>query len=214
VEELSAQAGGCTLLTLGGFPEAERRRCLFLPDWLPPESVEPEEYLCALRAAWYAPHTLTHRDFLAALMGLGLKREAVGDILVSQGSCDLLLLPELGDFVGANLEYAGREKLHLENIPLSNLHFPAPRRKTIQASVPSLRLDAVAAACFALSRSKLSELIRAGKVSVNYLPAQRPDLPLEEGALIACRGLGKARLTQVGGSTRKGRISVTLEGFL
>jgi RNA-binding protein YlmH len=214
VTQLTEQVGGAELLTLGGYPEAERRRCLFLPDYLPREAVAPEDYISALRLTWYAPHSLSHRDLLGSLMGLGLKREGLGDLLVSEGSCDLLLLPELSPFVADNLSHAGREALHIAPIPLDTLHFPTPKVKTIRDSVASLRLDAVAAACFALSRSKLSELIRAGKVSVNYLPVQRPDLPLEEGALIACRGLGKARLTQVGGSTRKGRISVTVERFL
>ena len=214
VAQLTEQVGGAELLTLGGYPEAERRRCLFLPDYLPPETVEPEEYISALRLTWYAPHSLSHRDLLGSLMGLGLKREGLGDLLVSEGSCDLLLLPELSPFVADNLTHAGREALHIVPISLDTLHFPTPKVKTIHGSVASLRLDAVAAACFGLSRAKLSEYIRSGKVSVNYRTAQRPDLPLSPGDLLSCRGLGKGRLVAVGNPTRKGRLSVTLERFL
>ena len=65
-----------------------------------------------------------------------------------------------------------------------------------------------------LSRSKAAELIRAGKVSVNYRPCLRADLSLEAGALLSCRGAGKAQLTEVGALTRKGRISVSIERFV
>lgn len=214
VAQLTEQVAGPALLTLGGYPEAERRRCLFLPDYLTGDLVEPSEYVCALRLRWYAPHSLSHRDLLGALMGLGLKREALGDLLVAEGSCDLLLLPELSAFVADNLERAGREKLRVEAVALTHLHFPEPKVKRFRDSVASLRLDGVAAALFGLSRARLSEHIRAGRVSVNYRVVQRPDAPVEAGDLIACRGEGKGRLAEVGDPTRKGRISVLLERFL
>lgn len=213
VAQLTGQVGG-TLRTVGGYPEAERRRCLFLPDYLPPECVEEAEYVAALRLRWYHGGALSHRDLLGSLMGLGLKREALGDLLVGEESCDLLLLPELAPFVTDNLERAGREALRIEAVGLDSLHFPAVKVKAIRASVASLRLDAVAAACFGLSRAKLSELIRAGKVAVNHRSVQRPDLMMSAGDLISCRGEGKARLAQVGEPTRKGRISVELERFV
>lgn len=214
VSQLTQQAHGAQLLTLGGYPEAERRRCLFLPDYLAPECVESAEYISALRLRWYSANSISHRDLLGALMGLGLKREALGDLLVGEQSCDLLLLPELAPFVTDNLERAGREALHIEPVGLDSLHFPAPKVKRIRDSVASLRLDAVAAALFGLSRARITDLIRTGKVSVNHRPAQRGDLPLSPGDLISCRGAGKGRLAEVGAPTRKGRISVTLERFL
>lgn len=212
--QLNEQLSGPELLTLGGYPEAERRRCVFLPDYLDPTWVEPSEYISALRLRWYAPHSLSHRDLLGALMGLGLKREAVGDLLVGEGSCDVLLLPELAPFVSDNLERSGREKLHIEAISLSHLHFPEPKVKRFRDSVASLRVDAVAAALFGLSRTRLSELIRSGRVSVNHRLVQRGDAPVAAGDLLSCRGEGKGRLAQVGAPTRKGRISVVLERFM
>lgn len=199
---------------VGGWDEAERRRAVFLPDWMDAEGVEQSDYCAAVRLTWYAPHTLTHRDLLGSLMGLGLRRDALGDLLVGEGSCDVLLLPELAEFVRGNLEQAGREKLHTEQIPLNNLHFPEQKVKLVHGTVASLRLDAVAAEGFGLSRSKLAELVRTGKVTVNWQPVSRVDCAIEEGAVIACRGLGKCRLTQIGALSRKGRINVTLERLL
>lgn len=212
--QLLAAVGGPSYFFLGGYDEAERRRCAFLPDWQSPEALQPEELISAVRATWYPSHTLTHRDFLGSLMGLGLKREAIGDILVGQGSCDILLLPELRAFVLQNLEYAGHEKLHVEPVSLDCLHFPQPKVRVIHDTVPSLRLDAVAAAGFSVSRSKLSDAIHAGKVTINWQAVTRADFPIEEGAVIACRGMGKCKLIEVGQLSRKGRINITLHRYL
>lgn len=214
VLRLSDAVHGPKCCLLGGYEGAERCRCAFLPDWQEPEDVAQEELVAAVRATWFASHALTHRDFLGSLMGLGLKREAIGDILAGEGSCDILLQPELQSFVTMNLEYAGHEKLHVEPVALTDLHFPTLKTKELHDTVPSLRLDAVAAAGFSISRAKMTDAIHAGKVTVNWQVVTRSDFPVEENAVIACRGMGKCRLTAVGTRSRKGRINITLERYL
>lgn len=213
-ERLIAAVGYPAHAFFGGYDAAERRVCVFLPDWLTPEEADEGEYLCAVRAVWKSPEALTHRDFLGALMGLGLKRETVGDILVGKGSCDLLLLPELRPFVLQNLESAGRVKLSLSELPLAELSVPVGEVKTVHDTVASLRLDAVASSGFSVSRGKIAEAITAGRVALNWRAVTKPDTPVKEGDVISCRGLGKCRLTAVGGQSRKGRTAVTLERYL
>lgn len=214
VEQLLEQSVPVNHVFVGGYDGAERRRCVFLPSWQEAEDIELSELVCAVRASWFAQHTLTHRDFLGSLMGLGIKRETIGDILVSEGSCDILLSPELQFFVTENLEYAGHEKLKVETLSLDNLHFPQPKIKVVKDTVPSLRLDAVAAAGFNISRSKLTDYIHSGKVTVNWQTVTRSDFTIAEGDLLACRGLGKCRLAEVGRVSRKGRLNITVERFI
>lgn len=214
VERLIAASGYPAHVFLGGYAEAERRVCVFLPDWQTPEEVDAGEYLCALRASWKSPDSLTHRDFLGALMGIGIKRETVGDILVGRDSCDLLLLPEIRPFALQNLESAGRAKLSLRELPLEELSIPVGEVKTVHDTVSSLRLDAVASSGFSVSRSKLADAIAAGRVNLNWRAVTKPDTPVSEGDVISCRGLGKCRLVAVGGKSRKGRTAITLERYL
>jgi RNA-binding protein YlmH len=214
VEKLIAACGYPAHLFLGGYEEAERRLCVFLPDWQSPEDVEPEDYLRSIRAVWKSQDSLTHRDFLGALMGMGVKRETVGDILVGKGSCDLLLLPELVPFALQNLTSAGRAKLTLQELPLAELAPPVGEVQLIHATVSSLRLDAVASAGFRTSRSRLSGAISAGQVSLNWRAVTKADAPVAQGDVISCRGLGKCRVTEVGGLSKKGRIVITLERYL
>lgn len=197
----------------GGYQEAQRQLCVFLPDWLEWEDWE-EAPVSALRAQWYAGDKLTHRDLLGALMGQGIKRETVGDILVDQSSCDLLVLTEMAPYLEQNFTSAGRTRLSVSQVPLSRLHIPVQEVKRIRDTVASLRLDAVAAAGFSTSRAKMADEIRAGKVTVNWQATQRTDFPVSEGDVISCRGLGRCRVASVGGLSKKGRISLELERYL
>ena len=199
----------------GGYPEAERQVCVFLPDWLEPEDELPEPYgLAALRAVWYEGDTLGHRDILGALMGLGIRRETVGDLLVSEHSCDILLLPEILLYLRENFTQAGRVKLKLSEISLSELSVPPIAKKIIHGTVSSLRLDAVAATGFGTSRAKMTEAISSGRVSLNHLECTHADQAVAEGDVLACRGMGKCRLAEVGGLSRKGRVSITVERYI
>ena len=97
----------------GGYDGAERRRLVFLPDWLE----TPDDQVAAVRAACRSGGDLTHRDFLGSLMALGLTREKIGDILVEKGGCQVLLDPSMTDFLLQNWDSAGREKLTVTPLP-------------------------------------------------------------------------------------------------
>ena len=84
---------------LGGYETAERRLLFFLPDWLEMEDAESQSPIRCLRAAFREEYRLTHRDFLGSLMGMGIVREKVGDILVGPDSADLIVLDTVADFL-------------------------------------------------------------------------------------------------------------------
>lgn len=213
VEKLIAANGYPRAAFLGGYEEAERRVCVFLPDWM--EEANPEDVgLCALRVTWKDGRALTHRDFLGALMGMGIARQKVGDILVGEGRCDMLLLEEIKQFLLQSMGTAGRSKLRLAEIPLEQVRPPERELKTIHDTVATLRLDAVASAGFSTSRSKMADYISSGKVNLNWQECTKPAAPVEEGDTISCRGLGKCKLTEVNGTSRKGRVMIVLERYL
>lgn len=195
----------------GGYEEAERRILIFLPDWM--EEPAGDE-LVFLRAAFHGEEGLTHRDLLGSLMGLGITRERVGDILVSPHSADIAASPGLRDFFLREWGQAGRVKLTVTEIGRGELFVPQAEVKVIRDTVSSLRLDAVAAAAFSMSRGRAADLIAAGKVNLNHCPCLKGDKAVEEGAVITARGFGKAKLAQVGGLSKKGRIGITVERYI
>lgn len=196
----------------GGYEGAERTVLCHIPDYL-----DREEYLYgedgpirAVSARYYERDSLSHRDFLGALMGAGIKRETVGDILVRPGLCQFLVTREIAPHILQSLESAGRTKLHLSPLPLSELSPPEAETKEFHATVAALRLDSVTAAGFGLARGPAAQHIEAGRAAVNGLPCDKPDRLLREGDRVTVRGLGKIELKTVGGTTRKGRTGVTI----
>ncbi|MBQ9346173.1 MAG: hypothetical protein IJT94_02380 [Oscillibacter sp.] len=199
-------------LFTGGYEGAERRLILFLPDWLDPGNAQPP--VRCFRAAFRPEDGLTHRDLLGSLMGLGVVREKVGDILVSGDSADLLVLDSVADFLVQNWETAGRAKLTVSPVDLSHVHIPAAHCQDVRDTVSSLRLDAVASTGFRLSRGRAAELIAAGRVQVNWRDCEKPDRLVKQGDVVTARGFGKMELAEVGGVTRKGRISILVRRYL
>ena len=215
-KELLHQAGiGEQQYTLlGGYPEAERQLLFFLPDWMDAEDAEIQSPLRCLRASFRAEEQLTHRDFLGSLMGMGVAREKLGDILVGEDSADLIVLDSVAEFLQSSWESAGRAKFRVTAIEPKNLHIPAARCREVRDTVSSLRLDAVMASGFRMARGKAADLIAAGKVQVNWKPCGKADHPLSEGDTVSARGFGKMEVVTVGGLTKKGRIAVTLKQYL
>ncbi len=195
----------------GGYDGAERRRLLFLPDWM---DGPDDTAAAALRAVCRSGASLTHRDFLGSLMALGLTREKIGDILVESGGCQVLVDPSSLDFLVQNWDSAGREKLTVSPLPLEELTVPEAAVKEVRDTVSSLRLDNVLASAFSLSRGRAAEAVEKGAVQVNYTVCQKPDKPVSAGDVITCRGLGKCVLDTVGGPTKKGRLPVAIRRFI
>lgn len=194
----------------GGMEGAERAVAYYLPEDLPFECVT--EAITALRAEFYDENALNHRDMLGALMGAGIKREAVGDICVSTRSCDFFVLTELTRYLLDNLNQAGRQHLRLHEI--DEVLRPAQRTKEQRVSVSALRLDSVTAAGFHLSRGDAAEAVRGGRVALNSLTCLKPDRAVSEGDEISVRGLGKLRVLELGGLSRRGRQSVLVGIYL
>ena len=199
----------------GGYEEAERRMLVYLPDYLEPESLmeDPTPLVC-LRATFHESDSLSHRDFLGALIGSGISRESIGDICVGTGSCDFFVTEELAPYLLQNFTSAGRTHLHIEKIPLSQIQIPEPETKEIRDTLASLRLDSVISSGFRIGRSLAVQHIAAGKVAIDGLPCEKPDKTVAEGAKISVRGLGKIRLRSAGGLTKKGRISVVIDRYV
>lgn len=199
----------------GGYPDAERKMLVFLPDYLEEAALFEAGSPCVcLRALFYQGDSPSHRDFLGALMGAGIGRETVGDICVGEGRCDFFVTAEIAPYLLQNFTSAGRTKLHLEQIPLSEASIPEPDVKEIRDTLASLRLDSVISAGFSLGRSLAAQYVTTGKAAVDGLPCEKPDKPLAEGTKISVRGLGKIRLTKVNGKTKKDRISVVIHRYV
>lgn len=216
-QEMANYLFGCPegLHFFGGYPDAERKMLVYLPDYLDENALYGEDAPCiCLRAAFFQGDSPSHRDFLGALMGAGVARETVGDICVGEGSCDFFVTAEIAPYLLQNFTSAGRTKLHLERIPLTDACIPEPEVKEIKDTLASLRLDSVISSGFRIGRSLAAQYITSGKAAMDGLPCEKPDKPVSEGTKISVRGLGKIKLVKVNGKTKKDRISVVIHRYV
>ena len=203
------------LTAFGGFRDAERKMLVYLPEYLEEESLYGDDGpLACLRATFFEEDSLSHRDFLGALMGAGIARETVGDICVGKGSCDFFVTAEIASYILQNFLSAGRIRVHMEQIPLRQAQIPEPEVKEIKDTVASLRLDSIVSSGFRIGRSLAAQHIHAGKAAIDGLPCEKPDKTVSEGMKISVRGLGKIKLHSINGRTKKDRISVVIHRYV
>lgn len=198
---------GVSFSDFGGYALAERViGCFHAPE----EAIHEEDYPIVCLHARYAWRfvTLTHRDLLGAFMALGLTRDSIGDMILSDADVYLFVTEGTADFVAASMTGAGKASLHFE--ALSEIPpMPEPKGRTFSAVVSSLRLDAMLAAAYQLSRAEAAEAIRSGLVKLDHIPCERVDTPVREGALFSLRGKGRVRFETLSAITKKQRLCVT-----
>lgn len=191
----------------GGYEEAER---VFLGLGL--QEVEDGEFpIVCLEASFRPQDNLTHRDFLGSLMGLGLKREAVGDILMGEGSAKIYLSSQVSGMVLSELARVGRAGVTCREAPLGGAG--ARSFQEITGSVSSLRLDCVIAFLGNLSRTAAAQAIAGGQVSIDGQPVLSQSRQVEEGEKISIRGTGKFIYDQQLGLSKKNKLRVQFRKY-
>ncbi|AIS52662.1 RNA-binding S4 domain-containing protein [Thermoanaerobacter kivui] len=206
---LKEQYQGIQYYFEGGYPSAERKIAIIYPDFLKPE----ETPICAIRAVGNLSK-LSHRDVLGSLLGLGIKRQKIGDIIVKEDKCDVLLHRDVQAYVLMSLLKIGKEKVNVTSIELKDVMEPEIKCKDVFSTVASLRVDSVVAVGFGISRTKASEFIKSGMAQINWEYIEDPSSEVKEGDVVSLRGFGRIKLEEVKGVTKKGRFSVHILRFM
>lgn len=196
----------------GGFNHAERVKAAFIAEDF---YGQPDFGMAYFLATWDKRYyDLSHRDVLGAFMGTGLKREALGDIVFVPEGCQFVVEKELVNYLKSNLLSIGSAPIELKEIAVEELLQKEEKVKIINATVADLRLDAVAAAGYGVSRSHMAEEIKSLNVKLNWKEAKKAAQSVVEGDIISFRGRGRVEVAEVKGTTKKGRISVTLKRYI
>ena len=146
----------------GGLEDAKRKMVAFIPQY-----EEPLFPISAIRLSSPRLKNLSHRDFLGSVLGLGIKREKCGDIIINDDECYILLHSDVASFVKNSLSKVGREGVRVEEVELTDISLPQKSFDLIKGTVATLRLDAVVSLFTGKGRGKASEVINSGIVFVN-----------------------------------------------
>ncbi|KRF32149.1 RNA-binding protein [Paenibacillus sp. Soil787] len=197
----------------GGYSAAERRRALIAPDY---RSLDGEDMAMAVLSVSSGDGkflTLEHGDYMGAILGLGMKRDKVGDIHVIEGGCHCLVTQDAADYLHLNLSQVHRVHVQTELLSLDKLELAQVQLDELNLSVASMRMDGIVSDVFRLSRAKILVPIQAGRCRVNWKLEEDPSKPLKEGDMVSLQGFGRFKVLEVEGVTKKGRIRVKIGKF-
>ncbi|XP_031249777.1 uncharacterized protein LOC116124930 [Pistacia vera] len=196
----------------GGYPQAERCRIsVGHPEAL---TSDPDVVAALSITGNFVFEPCSHGDFLGAILGTGIAREKLGDIILKgEKGAQILVVPELADYLISSLEKVGNVSVSCTKIPLLALEYEPPRTKSFKTIEASLRVDALASAGFKISRSKLVNLISSGDVRVNWTTVTKNGTTLKTGDVVSVSGKGRLKIGEIN-STRKGKFAVELIQYL
>lgn len=194
----------------GGSEEAERKRACIAPDYVYLEGEPMGLQVLSVQSADQKWLELEHGDFMGAILGLGIKREKIGDIHVQSHGCHVVVTDDIASFLDTHLRQVHRVPVMTELLPITELKPVQVEYKYSTLSVASMRLDGIASDVFRLSRSKILVPIRAGRCKVNWKTEEDPSAQLSSGDVVSLKGYGRFKVMEVAGITKSGRTRVEI----
>lgn len=191
----------------GGFKESERKVMAIFKDYYDKASINHN--LCSLKLTG-AIDKLNHRDYLGAILRLGIKRDKIGDILVHEDSSFVILKDEIKDFLLFNLEKVGNQNIDIQEFPLEDIVYKESKFKEIRGFLKSLRLDLVISFVCNISRSESSKSINSNKVKVNWETIYKNSKELEIGDIVSVKGFGRFIIYSFEGHSKKGNLNIII----
>lgn len=213
VNSLNTRSLGVSRATFGGYEFAERQIAAFIPDALSYDWNYPLTCIRIVSRGNKFTRALTHRDYLGALVNLGIDRQTLGDILVREDGAYVFCLERMVSFIEENLSSVARTAVTVREITAAE-ELPAQRFKEIRGTVASVRLDSVIATAFKASRSSMNQEIQAQRVFVNGKMVTSNGYHLKEKDIISVRGQGKFQFLEVLSQTKKGRFTIVVNRYI
>lgn len=194
----------------GGYEEAERKICGIFNEY--DETNINKFPISFLHICWKSPKKVSHRDILGSLLGTGIRRDKIGDIIQQDQEAYVCVYRDIADYLMINMDKIGSVTADLEYC--HSMPEFSKESKSLTVVVASLRLDAIIAAGFGISRTKAVEAIKSSKVYVNWKPEVAYSKDIKEGDIVSWRGKGRIQLSNVVGSTKKDRIKVIIKKYI
>lgn len=194
-------------LEQGGHKNPERKIIVIYPFYQGNYNIR--DYIVTFRITG-SLNDLTHKDYLGAILNLGIKRNKIGDILVHENFGYITVKEEISDFIQLNLERIGNQKINIETIDSDCIEPLVERYREIKTTLMSNRLDVYLSSAYNLSRQKSSDLIKGNFVKVNWEPISKLNKELSVGDIISVRGYGRSILYSEDGLSRKGKIKANI----
>ena len=150
----------------GGYENAERQLIYIFPYYIEEDDVESDLRVIQIEGN-FKFKAISHRDYLGALLNLGIKREKIGDILIHDNFCQVVVSEDICDFIIINLDKVSRNKVKVKEITVKDIVQSEHNFKEISFTVSSLRVDSIISGVYSLSRNDSVKLIKGERVNVD-----------------------------------------------
>ncbi len=191
------------ITTLGGHDEAERQCIVF--NYNDYEESDIRVLKISTNIKFNKP--LEHRAVLGSVLGLGITRNKVGDILLKDSECYIFVKSEIADFILYNLEYVGRSKVKIEEV--TDFKDESERDKEIKTTtVSSLRVDVIVSSITNYSRSEVKKLFEKELIFINWRTCKNASVIVKENDIITVRKFGRITLENIKGTSKKGKTII------
>ena len=211
----------------GGYEGAERKMLFALPDYCPDIGEDYEELvlplleetfasmIASLRITGSGYRELSHRDYLGSLLGLGLERFVIGDILVRSecSSAVFFCSRKISGFIIEQLETVGADRVSVSTVNDISGFEPDNRFVRVLGTVASNRADSVVSSLTGMSRDEAKKAVSNGYVEINYEKVIKAETDVEAGDIVTVRGKGKYIIREISDTTRKGRIRMVADRY-
>jgi RNA-binding protein YlmH len=198
----------------GGYAAAERKRAVITPSYRDPEGEDMGIKVLSVTSPDNRLTSLEHGDFLGAILGLGVRRDRIGDLHVLEDGCHILVAEEIADYFSMNLNQVHRVSVNTELLPLDKLRTAHIELEEMTLSVASLRMDGIVSDVWRLSRAKVLIPIKGGRCRLNWKVEEDPSTPLKDGDVVSLQGFGRFKVLEVEGMSRKGRMRVRIGKYV
>ncbi len=191
----------------GGYENAERVSLCFYPK---KSIVQNSDFnIDILEVSYNKKYSreLKHSDFLGSLMGLQIKRDLIGDIVIDEEYTYIFVCNTISDFIIDNLIKVGRTNIKISKCD-SATNVLQKEHEEMTTTVTSLRADVVIAKIFNLSRGDVKEIFDGGKIFINWVELDDIAKNIKENDIITVRGYGRIKYTENNGLNKKGKISI------
>ena len=205
---------GFNLLTYGGIAQSERQIIAFSHDEI---TIQEEDFpigILKVSVCTGIGKPLSHRDYLGAVMGLGIEREKIGDLLIQEDKAFIVVHKEILEYILFSLDSISRYgKITCQEVSPEDIPSFEQEYKIFNATVSSARADAIIAAGFKLSRTGVAKLIASQRALCNGVIVSQAS-PIGEGDICTLRGVGKIKIKEIGSLTKKGRLRVEIYRYI
>lgn len=201
------------LETFGGYDSSERIVIGFSPDYM---EFKKENFPISIIEITYIEKyskELKHRDFLGSMLGLGVDRSKIGDIIVENNKAICFVLNEIVNYININLDKVGSTKVKTDIFNINDYNIPKSKYEEKRIIVSSLRIDTILSSAFNIARGKISNFIKSNKAFVNFQIENNVSRNVKENDIITLRGLGRIKIIEIIGRTKKDNIILNITKY-